>query len=133
MILFEWTKSVEVGIKEIDNQHKKLFGYMNELYDALEQRKEREILQRLFKDLEEYTDTHFSFEEEHFKEFNYPKGKEHTQGHKVFIKKLEQIKSQISKDTIDTEDLLELLVEWFMHHIKEIDHQYVACFHEHGL
>lgn len=133
MPLFEWTKSLSVDINFIDNQHKKLFGYINDLYDALEKKKTKEILQPLMENLEDYTKTHFSFEEEKFKEFNYPRTKEHIGEHQKFIKQLRQIKRRIESESADPEDLLSFLVEWLMNHIKKVDHQYIDCFHKHGL
>jgi len=31
MPLFQWKKKMSVGIKELDDQHKKLIGYANDL------------------------------------------------------------------------------------------------------
>jgi len=133
MVLIEWSKALSVDIKVIDDQHKKLLGYMNSLYEALNQKKEKDILMGLFDDLDDYTRTHFVLEEKYFEKFNYIDTKSHVLQHKEFIKKLEQMKKQIPKDLMDSEDLLTFLLEWLMNHIKISDHNYIDCFHEHGL
>jgi len=133
MVLVEWSKVLSVDIKAIDEQHKKLLGYMNILYDALTNKKEKDILMQLFQDLDEYTQTHFLLEEKYFEKFNYKGSENHILQHKEFIKKLEQMKKQIPREIMDTEDLLAFLVEWLMNHIKKSDYGYVKCFHEHGL
>jgi hemerythrin-like metal-binding protein len=106
---------------------------MNELYDALTQRKEKEVLTRIFDGLEEYTRTHFGLEEIYFDKFNYAGKDAHVAQHKEFIKRLAEIKKEIQNDATDTEDLLTFLVDWLMHHIKGTDHQYSECFREHGI
>jgi hemerythrin len=133
MALVEWSKSLSVDIKVIDAQHKKLLGYLNSLYEALNQKKEKEILIKLFNDLDDYTKTHFVLEEEYFKKFDYKNKENHILQHKEFIRKLGQMKKQIPKDLMDSEDLLSFLVEWLMNHIKISDHDYMQCFHENGL
>jgi hemerythrin len=133
MALLEWNPVFSVEIYVIDEQHKKLFGYMNSLYDALTQKREKEILAELFKDLEDYTKTHFSLEEKYFEKFKYPRADAHILQHKYFIKKLEEMKVQIPKGLMDIEDLLDFLVDWLKRHIKLSDHEYMGCFHENGL
>ncbi len=133
MVLIEWSLALSVDIEVIDTQHKKLLNYMNELYDAIVQRREHDILIRLFNDLEEYTRTHFTFEEVYFDEFNYDGKDAHVLQHKEFIKQLGVMKQEIFNNSKDVEDLLDFLVNWLMHHIKGTDHGYVKCFHEHGI
>jgi hemerythrin len=133
MVLMEWTYALSVNLNSIDDQHKKLFNYMNELYDALVARKEREILSKIFQELEDYTKTHFSFEEEKFIKFDYIGKDAHMLQHKEFINKLAVMKKQIAEDVADVEDLLDFLVQWLIHHIKGTDHGYIECFKEHGV
>jgi hemerythrin len=133
MVLIEWTPALSVDIKSIDEQHKKLLGYMNTLYDALNQKKENDVLAQIFHDLEEYTHSHFGLEEEYFNRFNYPYQDAHVMQHKEFIRRLSEMKKQIQDDTEDVEDLLTFLVDWLTHHIKGTDHQYSPFFREHGV
>ena len=133
MALIEWTPALSVDITMIDEQHKKLFKYINELYEALSQKKEKEILSRLFKDLEDYTKFHFGLEEENFVKFNYSEKDVHIAQHKMFTEKLAELEAGIKNETSDPEDLLLFLVDWLKNHIKISDHNYAACFHEHGM
>jgi hemerythrin-like metal-binding protein len=133
MALMEWTSAFSIDIETVDAQHKKLFGYINEFYDALTEKRETKILTRLFNDLEEYTHTHFGFEEDCFKKFDYENQDAHILQHKEFIKKLAVMKKDILADKQDVEDLLEFLVNWLIYHIKGTDRMYAECFHEHGV
>jgi hemerythrin len=133
MVLVEWSKSLSVDIKVIDGQHKKLLGYMNSFYDALNQGKEKDVLIKLFNDLDDYTKTHFLVEEKYFEKFNYKEKEGHILQHREFIRRLIQMKKQIPEDLMDTEDLLTFLVDWLMNHIKISDHKYMDCFHQQGI
>jgi hemerythrin len=133
MVLIEWSKSLSVDINLIDGQHKKLLGYLNQLYDALNQKKEKEILMGLFDSLDDYTKTHFALEEAYFKKFGYEEKEVHISQHKEFIKNLQKMKEQIPKELMDTEDLLMFLVDWLKGHIRISDHKYADCFHKNGI
>lgn len=133
MALIEWTDAFSVKVNAIDEQHKKLVGYLNELYDALEQKEEQKILTRLFNNLDKYAQVHFSFEEKYFEKFSYDKKDIHFSQHQWFVNELKRMKKQISSGTMDAEDLLGFLVNWLVNHIKGSDHEYTGCFNEHGL
>lgn len=133
MTIIQWKRSLSVGIQEIDEQHKKLLGYLNDLYDALQKRKEKQILEPIFHNLEEYARYHFELEESYFKKFNYPEKEEHIKEHEYYIRRLAELKRQIHNNTAYMEDLFLFLAEWLMHHIREVDHKYSDFFHEHGL
>jgi len=133
MVLLEWTPALSVDIKSIDEQHKKLFGYINKLDDALEQKRAKEILAQLFNDLEDYTHTHFGLEEMYFNKFDYKDKYAHVAEHTEFIRRLAEMKKEMQDEAMDVEDLLGFLVDWLMHHIKGTDHQYSKFFREHGV
>lgn len=44
MAFISWNDRIKVGIKEIDDQHKVLIDYINQLYDAMKARKGKEVL-----------------------------------------------------------------------------------------
>ena len=63
MPLFVWNDSYSVKVAELDNQHKKLIGLINQLYDAMKEGKGKDVLEVIFTELIEYTKNHFSAEE----------------------------------------------------------------------
>ena len=44
MALLNWSSELSVGIPKIDQQHQKLVGFLNELYDAMQAGKGRDVL-----------------------------------------------------------------------------------------
>ena len=64
MPLFLWKKSYEIGIDEIDNQHRKLVGIINELSDAMMVQKGYKAVPHILEQLTDYIQFHFTTEEE---------------------------------------------------------------------
>ena len=68
----EWTKDYSVGITQFDEQHKKLFSYLNDLYEALDnQKNNQEIVSKTLNDLIVYTFSHFANEESYMKKYSF--------------------------------------------------------------
>ncbi|RMD50425.1 MAG: hemerythrin, partial [Ignavibacteria bacterium] len=81
----EWKHYYNIGVPEIDEQHKKLTDMINELIVARNEGKEEEVFGKILKSLVEYTQVHFSSEEKHMKQYNYPGLVEHQHQHKALI------------------------------------------------
>ena len=63
MQFFYWNKSFEVGISEIDQQHRKLVDMINELAAAIVEGARLPDVQELINRLTEYSEMHFNGEE----------------------------------------------------------------------
>lgn len=50
MAFIPWGAEFSVSIASIDEQHKKLVGYVNELNDAMAQRKGKDVLEKSLAD-----------------------------------------------------------------------------------
>ena len=70
MAFLDWDDSLSVNVTEIDDQHKKLIGTLNDLYDAMDDGKGNDVLGKILKELTDYTVYHFQTEENYFKKFN---------------------------------------------------------------
>lgn len=125
MPLFEWNDSYSVGITEMDNEHKKLFAIINELFDGLKAGKGRDILDGIFKELKEYTRVHFNDEEILMKRYDYPGLEEQKKQHVTFIDKIrvEENKSKGGAFLVSIE-ILGFLRDWLTTHIQKYDREY---------
>jgi len=130
----EWDNKYSVKVKEIDDQHKKMFDTINHLIDILGSNPTQEQLNEIIKALVEYKQFHFATEEKYFDEFKYEGTEEHKNAHKIFNEKLEEI-VKISHGDVATLafKLVDFLEDWLIDHLMVEDQKYIACFQQHGL
>ena len=134
MALIRWDNSLSVDVEEIDNQHKKLVVFMNELHDAIRNRQSNRILGETIDGLIAYAKEHFTTEEKYFEEFEYVNMKKHKQEHTDFINKIADFKTGFDEKKLSVStDLIEFLVYWFITHLQGSDRDYIECFKKHGL
>jgi hemerythrin len=72
MAMVTWNDNLSVNVAEIDLQHKKLVGLINELFDAMKIGKGKDVTGKILDGLISYTATHFTQEERYFDKFGYP-------------------------------------------------------------
>jgi len=132
----QWDNKYSVKIKEIDEQHQKLFGLLNQLHQSIAQGKAKSMIQPVLTELEDYTRTHFKNEEDYMEKFKYPKLKAHTEAHHFFIEKLNEFNKQFNDlrevSTIPIEIWI-FLKEWLVEHIMGMDQDYAPYFIAQGI
>ncbi len=132
--LIQWNKDYKLGIESIDKQHIRLIQIINNFYTKFEQGLAGEELKKYLEQLFDYTQYHFSFEEELFSKINYHKKNEHTKEHKDIIHKLQAFNEKYRKGNVTVSyDLMNFLKAWLSHHIKMIDKDYVEAFKKNGI
>lgn len=127
--LIIWDKDTfEIGIKSIDNQHKKLVDYINELAYAITKKQDKLIIAKLFKKLYQYTRLHFKAEEAYILSLNKNDCLLHQLQHKHFIEELDRLVAL--GDTVNiSEELLYFLTDWLLHHIQIEDKKFLQRLH----
>ncbi len=134
MALFNWDSKLSVNVEEIDAQHKKLVQMINELNDAMKDRKSKEILNNIIHGLIEYTGSHFLTEEKYFDEFEYPEASVHKKEHNDFVKKVSKFENDFNEGRLLLSiDIMEFLKDWLVNHIQGSDKKYTTLFNENGL
>jgi len=134
MAIISWDDSFSVNVDGIDKQHYKLFGMINDLNDAMNQGKDKDILGKTISDLIDYTGTHFGTEEKYFDEFGYPETESHKKEHSDFVKKVCEFKEKFDAGTDElSTDIMNFLADWLQGHIKGVDKKYGSFFNENGL
>lgn len=124
MAFMQWTRELEFGIPVIDDQHKRIIQFINELDDACRTGNKEETRQ-VMEGLLNYTVTHFEFEEELQEKANYPFLKAHRRIHEIFMKKVADVRSRSEHGEDVAPELLKLLQGWLASHIKGEDRDYV--------
>ena len=119
-----WEDSWNVGITEIDDDHKKLVSLLQKLFGALIAAQGAEYVKTIFFELIDYTRYHFEREEEIYKEYNYDELEHHKQLHQDLIQQVLDISKELLSEG-ETEkvsdDFFEFLKHWLVDHILNED------------
>jgi len=122
--MMEWNETYNIGIEVIDNQHRQILDYIN----ALEQVKntgQRDKIKEVLEDLIDYTQSHFSFEENLLEQVSYQYLPSHRGIHELFVKRLNDYRLKFEKGEAIENDLYRLLSKWLINHILHDDQDYV--------
>ena len=126
MALFEWNEQIQTHIAKIDDQHKELIGYINELHDSMRAGKSKDVIEKILNGLFEYTKYHFTFEEEIMEKYEYEHLEEQRKAHKIYVQKIGELMEKYKKSSIGIGvDVLTFLMDWIKNHILSDDMQYV--------
>lgn len=120
-----WSKTYEVGIAEIDEQHKKFIEIINRLFESKGTDTESSSIGKALTDIVDYTNFHFDSEEKHMQGNTYDRLYEHQGQHKILKKQLVKILEDLKFGKLKVgEDLLEILQNWLIRHILQHDKEY---------
>lgn len=123
MAYWVWESAFSVGIEVIDNQHKRIIEYINELNTASTYRDKQKVYTILL-NLIDYTVSHFAFEEHLMEEANYPLVEPHKEIHKAFIGRIDFFKQRYEAGEDVTKQLMAELQIWLINHIQHDDNNY---------
>jgi len=130
----KWDPIYSVGIKEIDDQHRKLIEYINELNTAMGQGKGKEVIKKTLEKLSAYTVSHFKVEEKYFTIHGYPETAQHKTSHDNFVSKINDFKDQFENGKVTlTIQVMNFLRDWLKNHILGEDKKYSIYFEEKGI
>ncbi len=121
-----WDDSFSVNNDEIDNQHKKwieIYNYM----DFVMCSESYHVPDRLkaLKAMKDYTQYHFSFEEEYLYKINYPYLIGHRRIHKEFDNLIyTYYRKVLENEIVLNSEVISILKEWIFNHILNEDKQY---------
>ncbi|MFN4065049.1 bacteriohemerythrin [Parazoarcus communis] len=121
-----WTLDLNTDIPVIDQQHRRIVDYINDL-EVANTGHDRGLVGRILDDLVDYTLSHFAFEESLQEEAGYQYCKPHKRVHELFVRRVgEYVERYRAGEDIGVE-LHTLLSAWLINHIKRDDADYVAA------
>ena len=122
MQFIEWKDSYNIGVKEIDNQHRGLFELIGKLATSRAYEPVGKYFLLTLTKFAEYAQVHFSTEERYMDDAQYPKMAEHRQEHELFLERLSLMTQQVEqKEPGSEEKALDFLKEWYLGHILGAD------------
>jgi hemerythrin-like metal-binding protein len=125
MSYLKWSDKYSLNVVEIDEQHKKLVGLVNAMYDAMHAGKGRDMIGTVIAEFVAYTDYHFKAEERLLRQNGYPEYNEHKAMHDNLSRKAHSIKVAFDNGNTPTAiEVMLLLTNWLNTHILEEDRKY---------
>ena len=124
-----WSKELETGNAEVDNQHARYFEFVNDLLATATNAvsTNSELVEKL-DFLIRYAMEHFSTEQNIMKKEGYPDYQEHFEEHMNFLKNVGSLRNQISDDGHNDRLMREVrffTLDWFVKHIQSSDMEVV--------
>ncbi|MGN0505257.1 MAG: bacteriohemerythrin [Lachnospiraceae bacterium] len=126
--MYELKPEYMTGIDLIDEEHRQLFEYANQVYELLQEEfmsDKYDNIADILQKLRDYTKQHFSDEEAYMESIGYKRIFSQKVQHQEFINHLEKwnlydIDGSENQDAVIAE-MLEFLTDWLVHHIMEQD------------
>ncbi|MHC4648653.1 MAG: bacteriohemerythrin [Planctomycetota bacterium] len=136
MAKIKWDDSLSVGIDLIDEQHKMLIQRLCDLSRAIEMTQGPAEIARTLDFMIDYTDFHFSTEEKHMTEYNYPGFNEQKAQHDQFKGLLKHLVEDFEEEGATralATSINVFLANWLVNHIKGTDVRFGKFLTEKGL
>lgn len=134
MALIDWKQKYSVKVKEMDTQHMKLIGMINNLYERMKKNPSIEIIAPLIQELLSYTKVHFATEEYYMKESDYPGYSEQREQHGEFLNKIMELQQKFEEgNIINSMEIIKFIKAWLVHHISNEDCKYSLFFNVNGI
>lgn len=121
--MIEWNEGLNLGIKTIDDDHKKILHIIGKLSEAINNNENQHVIETIFQELLTCTKEHFKREETYLQDCKCTKLEDHKQKHRAFYDKLSKLKLKVisSKDYITSQEITIYLTEWLLNHVIEED------------
>ena len=120
-----WNSKLDTGIDVIDDQHRRIVAYVNQL-EAARLAGDRVVVGQVIEQLVDYTQSHFGFEEAMMEQANYKFLKPHQKVHELFIKRVTAFTVRAAKGEDIAEELQGTLSTWLINHIGSEDRDYAV-------
>ncbi|MBD3310944.1 MAG: bacteriohemerythrin [Candidatus Magasanikbacteria bacterium] len=131
-----WKEENSVGVKMFDLQHKELFDIINELIEAINNKKFNDVIDDIMVRLVDYGNYHLSTEEKFFDQYDYPEKDSHKALHDEYINKINSFQQRYQNQDGEIDiafDLVNFLENWWVNHINGADKKYSEFFNGKGV
>ncbi|MBF0186738.1 MAG: bacteriohemerythrin [Magnetococcales bacterium] len=132
--LIYWEDSLDVGVRQLNDDHNLLIDIVNELHAAMRDGLGKAKMGQILRRLTEFTESHFATEEALMHRHGYGRLAEQKAEHVKLLALLEQKQQEFQEGSATVAlEMLSFLQEWLVGHIKGEDMKYKSFFNERGV
>lgn len=126
-----WSQKYSVGVRSIDEQHKRVVLMLNRLIGAKNTTTRSDVISDLITQMTTYAQEHFKYEENLLAEIDFPLLDQHKQSHMEYRKKVVDFCRAVSLDVPDVPQvMLNFLANWWRNHILHEDMGFKSFFNK---
>ena len=121
-LFFPWDDKLNIGVQEIDDDHKQLVSLVNQLHRTMKEGGDAATLDAILKEAAEYTHLHFSREEQLMRRHNYPGLVAQEAEHKLMVEQLLALAVRFKEGEFPVSmDIMAFARTWLTKHILGTD------------
>lgn len=129
-----WKAEYSVGVKVLDDDHKKLILLLNKFQTAYDFSTDENFERQALEELIDYTRFHFEREEQMMADAGYPDLENHKQQHRDMINQVEVFVEKYRQQGHDSlNEVSDFLCQWLISHINGTDKRYSATLKSKGM
>ncbi len=134
MPLIEWRTDFSVGVSQLDQDHERLAGLINELFEANEEMRGEEVIASILERLQDHAAGHFDREEALLERLHYPAEafELHRNEHNDTRQRIAALADMRQEGTLPRE-ALDFMKSWFVGHVIGVDLKMREFFLESGV
>ena len=121
-----WKSEFEVGIEDIDAQHRYFMALIRKVETLVNDPARREREERLLLEIVRYARYHFACEEKLMELYEYPELEKHREEHLRLFAKLEAFLQEKGGEALRVARVMAFLYSWFAGHTTLDDQEYAA-------
>lgn len=124
-----WKESYQVGVAQIDQQHRELFRMTEELIHAVKRGATKDDYEKALGFLQDYVVEHFRDEEAYFAAQHYQDLAAHQAEHRAFTATVEDYGRRLKENGFEEKTLKDLagtVTAWLIYHVVDTDQKSVA-------
>ena len=122
MALIEWKDEFSVGVPDVDHEHQKLIGLINDLHDAMSSGSGNVTVMDFLGEIYAHVSAHFALEEKIMRDRKYDEYAEHKAEHEALLDKLRDIMDDYEENAYFSDEKFASAVEkWFTDHFRTRD------------
>lgn len=126
-----WKDEYSVGVKSLDDDHRKLLNLINKLQTAVHYQTGDVFEKEALTEVVAYTKYHFEREEKMLQDAGYANFEAHKETHREMIAKVDEFVQDYEKrGHVVVEDIAQYLKNWLVGHINGTDQEYSSLLQE---